>query len=306
MTLARLAVLPLAATLALLDADATAQSIDDARSAHEDGRFLQAADLGEALGTSGGYALAAHSLALYAHYEAESDEWSEVVERAMRMGEEAVRAAPASPEAHCHLAHAVARYAQRVSTLTVLRKNLAGKIRDSLEAALEIDPDHAMAHLMLGIWHTDVAAAGSLRDGSTVPTGKTPSTTTSARWNWRRSPRSCCTSTASVCRDSTRREAPSAPGRCWRRRSDYRCGTGTRSMSIWTYWTDWSRWRANSATPLLFQQALDDLDLGRPAERRNLMELPLYGCSGSTLLPSGRRPAPSNPNSSNAIRKELQ
>ena len=162
MTLARLAVLPLAATLALLDADATAQSIDDARSAHEDGRFLQAADLGEALGTSGGYALAAHSLALYAHYEAESDEWSEVVERAMRMGEEAVRAAPASPEAHCHLAHAVARYAQRVSTLTVLRKNLAGKIRDSLEAALEIDPDHAMAHLMLGIWHTDVAAAGFL------------------------------------------------------------------------------------------------------------------------------------------------
>lgn len=60
------------------------------------------------------------------------------------------------------IAHAVARYAQRVSTLTALRKNLAGKIRDSLEAALEIDPGHAMTHLMLGIWHADVAAAGFL------------------------------------------------------------------------------------------------------------------------------------------------
>jgi len=154
--------LPLAATLALLAADATAQSIEDARSAHEDGRFLEAADLAEALGTSAGYALAAQSLALYAHYEAADHEWSEVVERAMRMGEEAVRTDPASPDAHCHYAHAVARYAQRVSTMTALRKNLAGKIRDSLEAALEIDPDHAMTHLMLGIWHADVAAAGFL------------------------------------------------------------------------------------------------------------------------------------------------
>ncbi len=41
--------------------------------------------------------------------------------------------------------------------MTALRKNLAGKIRDSLEAALEIDPGHAMMHLMLGIWHADVA-----------------------------------------------------------------------------------------------------------------------------------------------------
>ena len=78
----------------------------------------------------------------------------------MRMGEEAVRADPTSPEAHCHLAHTVARYAQRVGTLTALRKNLAGKIRDSLEAALALDPDYALAHLMLGIWHADVSAAG--------------------------------------------------------------------------------------------------------------------------------------------------
>lgn len=153
----------LVATGALILApDAGAQSIEDARFAHEEGRFLEAADLGEALGTSDGYTLAAQSLALYAHYKATAEEWNEVVERAMRLGEAAVNADPTSPEAHCQFAHAIARYAQRSSTMTALRKNLAGRIRDLLEAALEIDPDHALTHLLLGIWHVDVAAAGFL------------------------------------------------------------------------------------------------------------------------------------------------
>lgn len=156
----RLARLLLAASLVLPAADAGAQSLDEARSAFADGLFLKAADLGEALATSDGYTLAAQSLALHAHYKAAGDEWEEIVERAMRMGEEAVRADPANPEAHCHFAHAVARYAQRVSTLTALRKNLAGRIRDLLEAALEIDPDNPLTHLMLGGWHADVATAG--------------------------------------------------------------------------------------------------------------------------------------------------
>ena len=161
MTLALFARLSVAGSLVLLAADASAQSIDDARSACADGRFLQAAGLGEALATSEGYILAAQSLAVYAHFEADED-WSEVIERAMRMGEEAVRADPANPEAHCQFAHAVGRYAQRVGTTTALRKGLPGKIRDALEAALDIDPGYPGAHLTLGGWHADVAQAGFL------------------------------------------------------------------------------------------------------------------------------------------------
>lgn len=130
---ARFVPLPLTGVFLVLAAGAGAQSISDARSAFGDGRFLEAADLGEALGTSDGYTLAAQSLAVYAHYEAADDEWDEVIERAMRMGEEAVRADPANPEAHCQYAHAVGRYAQRVGTITAIRKGLAGKVRDALE-----------------------------------------------------------------------------------------------------------------------------------------------------------------------------
>ena len=80
----------------------------------------------------------------------------------MRIGEEAVRADPTNPEAHCQYAHAVGRYAQGVGTITAIRQGLAGKVRDALEAALEIDPDYPGAHLALGGWHADVAAAGFL------------------------------------------------------------------------------------------------------------------------------------------------
>ena len=151
-----------AMSLVLPAAGTSAQSKDDIRFAYEDGRFLEAADLAQALGTSEGYAVAAQSLAIYAHYQATDEEWNEVIERAMRIGEEAVRADPTNPEAHCQYAHAVGRYSQGVGTITAIRQGLAGKVRDALEAALEIDPDYPGAHLTLGGWHADVAAAGFL------------------------------------------------------------------------------------------------------------------------------------------------
>ncbi len=141
-------------------ASATAQSLDSAHAAYADGRFVEAADTAEALGTSGAYALAAKSLAVYAHYEASDEEFGEVVERAMRMGEAAVSADPANPDAHYQSAHAVGRYAQRVGAFRALREGLAGKIRDLLEATIALDPEYVDAILALGGWHADIAAEG--------------------------------------------------------------------------------------------------------------------------------------------------
>ena len=147
--------------LLLLAADVSGQSIHDAESAFTDGRFVEAADIAEAVGTSAGYALAAKSLATYVHFVAtEEEDRDEVIDRAMRMGEEAVRADSTNAEAHFQFAHAVGRYAQTAGTMTALRKGLGGKVRDLLEAALAIKPDFAEAHLALAGWHADVAAAG--------------------------------------------------------------------------------------------------------------------------------------------------
>jgi len=160
MTSIRFSRLAAIAGLALFAADASAQSIDEARAAFTDGRFLEAAEIGEALGTSDGYALAARSLAVYAHYEAPEDEWDGIIERAMQMGDEAVRADSTNPEAYYQSVHAVGRYAKRAGTITALRKGLGGKVRDLLEATLALDPDHVGAHIGFGGWHADIAASG--------------------------------------------------------------------------------------------------------------------------------------------------
>ena len=141
---------------------AKSQSLGSARAAFADGRFLEAAELGEALNTSVGFALAAQSLAVYAHFEAGDAEWSEVIERAIQAGEKAVHADSLNPEAYCQYAHAIGRYAQGVGTLKAIRKGLAPKVRRALEAALEVAPDYPGAHLTFGGWHADVAAAGAL------------------------------------------------------------------------------------------------------------------------------------------------
>lgn len=158
---ARFAGIPAAAGLALLFATgAGAQSLEEAQAAFADGRFLEAANMAEALGTSDGYALAAKSLAVYAHYEASEEEWDEVIERAMQMGDEAVRADSTNAEAYYQSVHAVGRFAKRAGTITALRKGLGGKTRDLLEATLAIDPDHVGANMGFGGWHADIAASG--------------------------------------------------------------------------------------------------------------------------------------------------
>ncbi len=141
---------------------ATAQSLADATAAYTEGRFLDAADLGEALGNSEGLTLAAMSLAIYAYYEASDEEWQELIERAIRAGEAAVEADSSNAEAHYQQGHAVGRYAQGVGAVTALREGLAGRIRDLFEASLALRPDHPSVLAALGAWHVDVAAEGRI------------------------------------------------------------------------------------------------------------------------------------------------
>ena len=143
-------------------AGANAQSIDDAKAAFEEGRFLEAADLAAAVGTSAGYALAAQSLAVYGHHVATDDGRNGILERAIEYGEEAVRTDSTNSEAYFQSAHAVGRYAQSVGKLTAFRRGLAGRARDLLETALAISPDFAEAHMAFGGWHADIASAGRI------------------------------------------------------------------------------------------------------------------------------------------------
>lgn len=154
---------PLVAALGVLSFSGGAtsgQSMESARTAYEDGRFVEAADIAESIGTAEAYILAARSLSTHAYYEASEEDWEAVIQRAMRMGEEAIRADSSGAEAYFSMVSAVGRYAQGKSAWTALREGLGGRIKDLLEIVLEIDPDHIEGLTALGCWHADVAAQG--------------------------------------------------------------------------------------------------------------------------------------------------
>ena len=137
--------------------------MEQARAAHAAGRFVEAAELGGALGTSAGYALAAQALAMQGHFFAGDGDKQGLFQRAVELAEEAVRLDPANPEAHIQLAHARGRYAQTIGFLQAVTGGYATKVRESVEEALRLDPDKAAGHLSLATWHAEIVhAAGGM------------------------------------------------------------------------------------------------------------------------------------------------
>ena len=134
-----------------------------ARTAYADGRFLEAAELAQAAGTSAGYALATDCVAKYGFHLAADDEKEALYERAMGLAEEAVRLDAGNPEAYLQTAHAVGRYSEGLGPMAALRGGYPGQVRKALETALELDPDMVGAEVSLGGWHAAiVGGAGGL------------------------------------------------------------------------------------------------------------------------------------------------
>ena len=136
---------------------ANAQTIDEAKAAYAQGRFAEAARIGESLGTSQGFALSAESLSVYAHYIAKEGEKKELLEHAVRLARKAVLSDPKNAEAHLQLARAIGRRAETVGIFEAAGE--AEKIRESAENALRINPELVAAHLSLGRWHSELVGA---------------------------------------------------------------------------------------------------------------------------------------------------
>ena len=140
----------------LLAGIAQADPLAQARAAYADGRFLEAADLAEAVGTSAGYALATDCVAKHGFHLAADDEKEALFERAMQLAQEAVRLDPDNPEALLQTAHAVGRYSEPLSPMKALREGYPRQVREALEQALALDPDMVGANVSLGGWHAAV------------------------------------------------------------------------------------------------------------------------------------------------------
>jgi tetratricopeptide (TPR) repeat protein len=96
--------------------------------------------------------------------EADKEAW---FARAAEMAELSVELAPDDPDAHFEVARALGRLAQYRGVLQSL--NLAGRVSDALDGALELDPDHAASWHARALFHRDVPWIAGGRAGQVIP-----------------------------------------------------------------------------------------------------------------------------------------
>ena len=139
-----------------LDADALAEALQDAWRSFHRGDFKTAFDAGSALGPVGA-SVAVKAIGIHATYLVDDEaERLKRYEQAAKLAEAAVKALPDEANSHYRHAFALGRYSQGLSIAKALKLGIAGKVRVSLDAALELEPKHAEAHTALALYHAEI------------------------------------------------------------------------------------------------------------------------------------------------------
>ena len=75
---------------------------------------------------------------------------------AVERAETAIECLPDDPNSHYFHAFNLGRYSQSISIVKALSQGIGGKIQTSLETTLELEPNHAEAHIALGMYNAEV------------------------------------------------------------------------------------------------------------------------------------------------------
>jgi tetratricopeptide (TPR) repeat protein len=139
-------------------AAAIATALQDAWRAFHRGDFEAAYDSGVALKALGA-SVAVKAGGIHATYLVDDAAAKTArYESLVRLADEALAALPDEANAHYRRAFAIGRLSQTISIGKALAQGLAGKVRDSLDATLELAPKHAEAHTALGLYHAEIVA----------------------------------------------------------------------------------------------------------------------------------------------------
>ena len=139
-----------------LDAEGLSTALQDAWRAFHQGNFQAAFEAGEKLGPVGA-SVAVKALGIHATHLVDSEaEKLKRFEQAAKLAEAAVKALPDEANSHYRHAFALGRYSQGLSIAKALKQGIAGKVRDSLETALDLAPKHAEAHTAMALYHGEI------------------------------------------------------------------------------------------------------------------------------------------------------
>jgi tetratricopeptide (TPR) repeat protein len=139
-----------------MEAAGLATALQDAWRAFHRGDFKAAFEAGDKLGPVGA-SVAVKALGIHATYLVDDDaERLKRFEQAASLAEAAIKVLPDEANSHYRHAFALGRYSQGLSIAKALKQGIAGKVRASLDAALELAPKHAEAHTALALYHAEI------------------------------------------------------------------------------------------------------------------------------------------------------
>ena len=140
------------------DAAAIATQLQDAWRAFHRGDFQEAHDAGVALKALGA-SVAVKAGGIHATYLVDDAATKTArYQSLVDLADEAIAALPDEANSHYRRAFALGRLSQTISIGKALAQGLAGKVREALDATLELAPKHAEAHTALGVYHAEIVA----------------------------------------------------------------------------------------------------------------------------------------------------
>lgn len=164
---------PDAERIAAMDPDCTdpagkAAALQQAWRDFHAGRFAEAVAGAERIGLLA-HAVANKASGIYADYLEEDEATRIAIYRAgIARAEAAIERWPEDANAHYFHAFLLGRYSQSISVTKALAEGVAGKIRQSLDRALQLAPEHAEAWTASGLYHAEIIdKVGKLIGGMT-------------------------------------------------------------------------------------------------------------------------------------------
>jgi len=122
------------------------------------GCFAEAVDAALTQG-EGAHVAANKASGIHADYLEEDEAVKQAIYTAgIERAESAMRSDPDNPNSYYFHAYHLGRYSQSISIAKALSQGLGGRIKKSLDRAIELEPRHAEAHTALGLYHAEVIA----------------------------------------------------------------------------------------------------------------------------------------------------
>jgi hypothetical protein len=157
-------------------APARAHTLDDVRRLYAEGRFLEAAMAGEAVGSASALTLAARSLLAQSMFNPLNEADAPLLMAAQGRAEEALQRQPGSVAAQLQLAAALGFRAQLLSNREAMASGIAGRAQALISGAVQRAPSDPWAQALYGGWHFETVrrggAVGAMVMGASVSAGE--------------------------------------------------------------------------------------------------------------------------------------